>query len=667
MAKKKKQQTIVNLPDKQDKIIAALLGLALVIFYGICASPTVTLEDSGEFILMANFLGIAHPPGYPTYTLLGKLFTLLPFGSIAFRLHIFSAVAAALCCSMIYLSARILGSERIAAVGAALLLAFSITFWNLAQVAEVYALNSALYFCCLFLALKMRNEFSSRGFYLLVFLLGLSLTNHYPLIIINGLTLLVILYPARENIFKHLKLGVAFFMAGLLPILYLWLRSLSAPLFTFSGKLSSFAEAFGYFALKNLGTVEASMFPNQTDLWQFFLYSFSNLFDQFGPMGLLLVSAGLLYLFKERKHLLMLALLLSFVTGSLLLNFILPLEYDDWRREIFRTYQLIPLGALALASAFVRRFLARWLSADQLKTYSILVFALAVGWQLVMNFSQNYRAKDTFAADYAELILKSLPTGANLFVHGDMESGPIAYLHHVEKKRPDIKLYSENAAYFGNRLYGQNEFAQAPARITAFINQNGSLFSTDRGNILRQIQVPSRNHGLFVEMSTTAPGPRPEITAATKATLDKATTNHHNQWQYFRDGLLAKMCLTMVLHGQSHRMLQKNYKCKLMQARFLARNKQAMRSRQLLKEIINDSSALTALELSEIYADYISISAALDNTKESVSSLLDDTAIILEINQACNNRAAGLMMKLARQTNHQKTINIIQKNFGDCR
>src|SRR5450759_4703222 len=40
-------------------------------------------------------LDIAHPTGYPTYVLLGKLWSFLPIGSVAFRMNLLSAVYAA--------------------------------------------------------------------------------------------------------------------------------------------------------------------------------------------------------------------------------------------------------------------------------------------------------------------------------------------------------------------------------------------------------------------------------------------------------------------------------------------------------------------------------------------------------------------------------------------
>ena len=67
-------------------------------------TPTVYVGDSGELIAAAASLGIPHPPGYPLFVYLGKLFCLIfPFGSIAFRLNLMSAFFAA-AAALVYFS-----------------------------------------------------------------------------------------------------------------------------------------------------------------------------------------------------------------------------------------------------------------------------------------------------------------------------------------------------------------------------------------------------------------------------------------------------------------------------------------------------------------------------------------------------------------------------------
>src|SRR5215207_7572765 len=69
----------------------AVSGVALVT-YLLTLSPTVNFLDSGELITVGATGGIAHPPGYPLYTILGSAFIHLPLGDPAWRLNMLSAL-----------------------------------------------------------------------------------------------------------------------------------------------------------------------------------------------------------------------------------------------------------------------------------------------------------------------------------------------------------------------------------------------------------------------------------------------------------------------------------------------------------------------------------------------------------------------------------------------
>ncbi|MCL5256242.1 MAG: DUF2723 domain-containing protein, partial [Chloroflexi bacterium] len=77
-------------------VLAAAAAFAL---YLATMPPSITWQsggqDSGNLAVAVQGLGIPHPTGYPTYVLLGKLFSYLPFGDLAYRLNVMSAVFAA--------------------------------------------------------------------------------------------------------------------------------------------------------------------------------------------------------------------------------------------------------------------------------------------------------------------------------------------------------------------------------------------------------------------------------------------------------------------------------------------------------------------------------------------------------------------------------------------
>ena len=62
---------------------AAAVGTVALALYGWTLAPTVTLVDSGELIVAAHSLGVAHPPGFPLYVLLAHLATWVPLGNVA--------------------------------------------------------------------------------------------------------------------------------------------------------------------------------------------------------------------------------------------------------------------------------------------------------------------------------------------------------------------------------------------------------------------------------------------------------------------------------------------------------------------------------------------------------------------------------------------------------
>ena len=96
------------------------MATGLFLLYAATSPRSVALEDDGLFVLSSYFLGIEHPPGYPLFTLLGKLSTLLPVGSVAYRVHLLSALFGALTCALLWLCARQLVEGRAAAYLAAL-------------------------------------------------------------------------------------------------------------------------------------------------------------------------------------------------------------------------------------------------------------------------------------------------------------------------------------------------------------------------------------------------------------------------------------------------------------------------------------------------------------------------------------------------------------------
>ena len=158
------------------------LMLGVLALYIATLLPGIGSGDTAEFQRVAPTLGVAHPTGYPLYTMLGWLWSRLPLGGTpAWRMNLFSAGMAALAVGALFLTARALGQSRLVAAMAALTLAVSSTFWSQATVAEVYAL-AALIQALLILAL-LRWRQGRWPLWVAGLLLGLGLAHHRTIIL----------------------------------------------------------------------------------------------------------------------------------------------------------------------------------------------------------------------------------------------------------------------------------------------------------------------------------------------------------------------------------------------------------------------------------------------------------------------------------------------------
>jgi len=176
--------------------VALGVGVASLTVYCLTAARFVTWGDSPELVAVARTLGIAHPPGYPLYTLLAAAVVGIPIGGAFLRLSILSAVfgaASAACLSLFVWHAVGLSGPQgrepdpvarsFGAVVGGLALALSPTFWSQATVPEVYTLALALVLAIV-LVLVVRVSGSPgrpprpRSLVLAGFLAGLALAHH---------------------------------------------------------------------------------------------------------------------------------------------------------------------------------------------------------------------------------------------------------------------------------------------------------------------------------------------------------------------------------------------------------------------------------------------------------------------------------------------------------
>jgi hypothetical protein len=221
---------------------ALAVGLAAFAAYALAATPAAYPLDSAELAAASFGLGVAHPPGEETTLLLGKLFTLLPMGGVAFKVALSQAVAGALAAVLVFLLVLDL-AERLPAVtentgepvrvllagAAALAFAYAPGVVIVSDRPEVYATQTALSLAALWLAMRAQDD--PRRALLAALLIGFGIANHSLVAGLTGVGAVAAALPLLRSQSRVLPRGrfvalsVAAFAVGMLVHAYLPLRS----------------------------------------------------------------------------------------------------------------------------------------------------------------------------------------------------------------------------------------------------------------------------------------------------------------------------------------------------------------------------------------------------------------------------------------------------------
>ena len=452
-----------------------------MVIYWLTLAPTVTFVDSGELIAAAATSGVAHPPGFPLYLLVAKAATLIPAGSIATRVHMLSAVFAALASAMMTLTiveAILLSSTPkrdrlrkkksakttvnadqdvvntsdpsllvvilVPAIIGGLVFAFSRTLWGYATIAEVYTLNSFLILTVLWLMLGWRREqlrtdgpnASDRKLYIAAFVFGLGLCVHHVSValLLPALAVLVFVTAGRQFFLsKRLLYATLISLAGLSVYIYLPLAASQAPLINWGDP--STLERFWW----HISGKQYLVFFNFT--WAGLAEFFSLLSREFSvvwlPLALVFALIGLAYIFRRDRTLLWFVLLVIAANLAYCLSYEIADDKD--------AYYLPTFIALVIAAAIGTYWLLEK-ARDQTRLsfvtpgrVAIIMLAIPVS-TIISNYSISDRSRYFLARDYVHNAFRSMEPGA-LLLTGDWQLySPSLYIRDIDGERKDTTL-----------------------------------------------------------------------------------------------------------------------------------------------------------------------------------------------------------------------------------
>jgi tetratricopeptide (TPR) repeat protein len=393
-------------------------------------NPSFYMDDSPEITTVAATLGIAHPPGYPLYTLLGRLISLLPLGPICLRVNLVAALSGSGTCLLLFLLLHktFQLSKSLAAPFALLWMAGATAY-----PAALSSKNGVYQMTALFILAILAALWRSKRL-LAFFLFGLSMTNHWMSMVpcLGGFGwVLYHQWKGRPLPVKELVRSLSLLLVGLSLYLYLPLRSLLDPVINWAHPvdLSNFWHHVTRYVDKNKD------FATDPGLWAHQgLFYLKGSFLEFN--GLILLSVlGIGALWKNQKDW---ALGVGLAWAGLLTAICVFSKFSSGREYLMQNYSIASMVFIPLLAALGWQ----WLSGkfkDLGGFAGPLSWALGIGL-LALAVPKGSQAGYTYSYDYLLNAWRSTPRNAFFFCKGDVLDFPAWYFQIIERKRPDLPV-----------------------------------------------------------------------------------------------------------------------------------------------------------------------------------------------------------------------------------
>lgn len=482
---------------------ATLVAAALFVVYAALAARDVAFGDGPELTAAAIANGVAHPPGYPLWIVLGHLASMLPVGSLPFRVNLTACLYHAVAAGFVFATAHLLTKRLLPALFAAIALALcSPIFVSWSLQAEVFSLNDAFAAAIVFLCVLWLQTPARWILLVLGALFGFGLSNHQSLVLLAPIVLWA-LWCNRG--WLRTDPGALPIVAGsaaiaivtfLLPYAHTVLASQALPAWHF-GAARTPAELRDLILRRAYGGF--NLVPRAADqggtLWQ----RIAALAAADGwPLAASLFGAAAALAIGKRPQAAIAGLIVAFafVAFSAVANVDV---HDELLRAVFQRFGLLSLTALAPFAAFlaVRPAIA-WAAC-----------ALAIVWAIVslpaLSLRDQHGPRTLFANIFA-----ALPPHAILMTAGDPVDQPPVYFQSIEGWRSDVTVVT----------YGLLDYAPYFDALHAKLNVPASVAMNYPPAVRRDL-LAAANAGrpFFVtgERGIHAPGPRyaPEVLGVT--------------------------------------------------------------------------------------------------------------------------------------------------------
>lgn len=440
----------IGAPSRGAARAPLLLAALAFMLYAFGAAPGMYWLDSQELGAAGVQLGVPHPTGFPLFCLAARVAAWLPFGELAFRVHLVSALCTAIAVGVTTrLATELAGGDRtavVAGVAAGTVLGGSAVVARSATVTEVYAPTLALLALALWLTVRVARSGDRHLGLALCFVCGLgALGVHGSFRLIMVLPVLALLAWQLRGGARWPLLGPALAALGALGVVvYLPLRSASGqvPLLDWGhprtlGALWDHAIS----AARITNAFGEEMFRAATTAPEALRVATAAEAD-LGVLALLLGGVGLVVMLARPR--------LRLAGALVLLVIAIDAAYAIWVNPMGQVERQngVPLAlGVALAAAVGVAALARRFFRAAPYVAAVLAAMIAVPAVLADGGAKRALAASDAPRAWDEAVLDAAPPRAVALVQADNLAAGLFWLQLVEGQRPDVaSLVRQHAA-----------------------------------------------------------------------------------------------------------------------------------------------------------------------------------------------------------------------------
>lgn len=408
--------------------------------YAASLQGAVSYWDTGESQVVPWIFGIAHPTGFPAFTIAAGIFAhTFPAGTVAWRIALFSALAMSAACWAVYASLRELKCETWIALGASWVFALGEIAWTRGTRAEVHALAAELASLTLYFCIRWYVRGEARAFVLGALSWGLAIATHPVTVLLAPALLIVFCVRVRTLHLRTFAQALLLFACSVALYAYLPIRSAMVTHARLDPTLAlgdppgkafwdmdhpATWEGFrSFLSGSDYGAVPAFAAALSAQTYRTggppFLLS---LWLEFTPFGIMLAAGGAVALARSRPWLAA-ALLLAGLCPAIF-AFGYSVEADIAR------YYLIPFIVTAIFAGYGTNAIARFM--PELRAVWVLILPAIAVALLILNRSTFEQPKSTGAAGLIQTVRTKTPQDAVLLAPW-IDSTPLAYAAYVDR------------------------------------------------------------------------------------------------------------------------------------------------------------------------------------------------------------------------------------------